>query len=44
MSDKMRLFASDWEQARGCRIEHQCAEEYEIEVIESYSGWEEDDE
>ena len=36
------IFASDWESARGCRIEHQCAIDYELEVIESYSEWEEE--
>lgn len=30
-------FAKDWETARGCKIEHECAVEYGIEtVIESY--------
>lgn len=28
-------FADGWEQARGCRIEHLCAEEYNIPVINS---------
>ena len=27
-------FAPGWEDARGCRIEHQCAEEYGIDRIE----------
>ncbi len=27
-------FAKGWEEARGCRIEHECAEEYGITVIE----------
>ncbi len=31
------VFAKDWESARGCKIEHECAIEYGIEVIESYS-------
>ena len=26
-------FAKGWEDARGCRIEHQCAIDYEIELI-----------
>lgn len=30
-------FAKDWEDARGCRIENQCAIEYGIEVIEDYT-------
>lgn len=31
-------FAKGWEDARGCRIEHQCAIEYGIElVIEDYT-------
>lgn len=28
------FFAAGWEKARGCRIENQCALEYDIEVIE----------
>lgn len=31
------VFAKDWQDARGCRIEHTCALEYGIEVVESYS-------
>lgn len=31
-------FAKGWEDARGCRIENQCAIEYDIEVIEDYTG------
>lgn len=27
-------FAPGWEEARGCRIEHECAVEYGVEVIE----------
>ena len=27
-------FAKDWESARGCRIEHKCAAEYGITIIE----------
>lgn len=30
-------FAKGWEDARGCRIENQCAIEYGIEVIEDYA-------
>ena len=30
-------FAKGWEDARGCRIEYQCAVEYGIEVIEDYT-------
>ena len=30
-------FAKGWEDARGCRIENQCAIAYGIEVIEDYS-------
>ena len=30
-------FAKGWEEARGCRIERECAEEYGITVIE-YGG------
>ena len=26
-------FAKDWEQYRGCRIEHTCAEEYGIPIL-----------
>lgn len=29
-------FAKGWEDMRGCRIEHTCAVEYGIDVIESY--------
>lgn len=31
------IFASDWASARGCRCEHKIADEYGIEVVESYS-------
>lgn len=27
-------FVKGWEYARGCRIEHTCAQEYDIEIIE----------
>lgn len=30
-------FAKGWEDARGCRIEHQCAIDYGIDVIEDYT-------
>ena len=30
-------FAKGWEDARGCRIENECAIEYGIDVIEDYS-------
>lgn len=30
-------FAPGWENARGCRIENQCAVEYGITVIEDYT-------
>ena len=30
-------FAKGWEDARGCRIENQCAVEYGITVIEDYT-------
>ena len=29
-------FAKGWEEARGCRIENQCAIDYDITVIEDY--------
>ena len=28
------IFAPGWQDARGCRIEHQCAEDYGIPVME----------
>ena len=28
------IFAPGWQNARGCRIEHQCAEDYGIPVME----------
>jgi hypothetical protein len=28
------LFLPGWEKARGCKIEHTCAEEYGIEIVE----------
>jgi hypothetical protein len=30
-------FAKGWEEARGCRIENQCAIEYGIDIIEDYT-------
>lgn len=30
-------FAKGWEEARGCRIENECAIEYGIAIIEDYS-------
>lgn len=30
-------FAKDWENARGCKIEHLCAIEYGKETVECYS-------
>ncbi len=30
-------FAKGWEEARGCRIENECAVAYDIDVIEGYS-------
>lgn len=27
-------FADGWKDARGCRIEHECAKEYGIQIIE----------
>lgn len=27
-------FAKGWQEARGCRIEHECAKEYGIDIIE----------
>lgn len=29
----MAYFCEDWEKARGCRIEHECVEEYGIPII-----------
>lgn len=28
------IFAKGWETARGCKIEHSCAEEYDIKIFE----------
>lgn len=33
-------FTKGWEDARGCRIENECAIEYDIDVIEEYSDCE----
>lgn len=35
-------FAKGWEDARGCKIENECAIAYGIDVIEDYSASEED--
>ena len=29
-------FAKGWDSARGCKIEHDCAVAYDIDVIENY--------
>lgn len=31
-------FAKDWDKYRGCKIEHSCAVEYGIKVIEHVEG------
>lgn len=31
---EIAIFAKGWEKARGCRIEHQCAVDYGIPIIE----------
>ena len=31
----MAVFAPDWKDARGCRIEHQCAVDYGIPILEA---------
>ena len=31
-------FAKDWDKYRGCKIEHSCAVEYDIKVIEYVEG------
>lgn len=28
------VFAKGWQDARGCRIEHMCAQEYGVEIVE----------
>ncbi len=33
-SADIAYFAPGWEEARGCRIEHICADEYGIEILE----------
>lgn len=30
-------FAKGWEEARGCKLEHECAVQYGIDVIEDYT-------
>lgn len=31
-------FAKGWDEARGCKIEHECALEYGIDIIEDYTA------
>lgn len=31
-------FGGDWKSARGCKIEYEVAKEYDIDIIEEYSG------
>lgn len=31
-------FAKGWDEARGCKIEHECALQYGIEIIEDYTA------
>ena len=31
-------FAKGWDDARGCKIEHECALEYGIDIIEDYTA------
>lgn len=33
-SADIAVFCKDWQEARGCKIEHECAVKYGIEVIE----------
>ena len=33
-SADIAVFCKDWQEARGCKIEHECAVEYGIKVIE----------
>lgn len=35
-SADVAYFAKDWDKARGCKIENQCAVEYGIETVECY--------
>lgn len=35
------IFSADWENARGCCIEHEIALKYDVEVVECYSKMEE---
>ena len=37
------VFAKDWQKYRGCKIEHTCAVEYGIDIIELYSEIKGDD-
>lgn len=32
------FFAKGWETVRGCRIEHMCAREYGVHMIEEFGG------
>ena len=32
------LFAEGWENARGCRVEHECANEYGLKIFCEYEG------
>lgn len=32
-TDDLVYFAKGWEEARGCRIEHMCAVQYELQII-----------
>lgn len=32
------IFATDWQNVRGCRCEREIAREYGIEIVESYSN------
>ena len=31
-------FAKGWDEARGCKIEHECALQYGIDIIEDYTA------
>ena len=33
-NDEIEVFAKGWKEYRGCKIEHTCAEEYGIKIIE----------
>lgn len=36
--EEAAYFAKDWDKYRGCKIEHSCAVEYGIKVIEYVEG------